>query len=203
MAKSKLATGFTRYRDTELEIKASFIVDCMEENPNFKTPVPALTIVSNAINTYVVALRNAESGGKATVAIKNEERKNLEDLLTKLSLYVEAYANNNEVILLSSGFSLIKERGIVGVLPKPHNFSANPTEKGSIALKLASIHRAGSYLFEYRLANTQNPWQIEITTKSSLKIIGLQSGEEYEFRVAGVGTDPDRVYSDIISSFII
>ena len=203
MSKSRLVTGFDRYRDTDLEIKARFIVQSMDGNESFTTPIPALSTVSNAINTYVIALRDAESGAKTAVAAKNEERAALESLLIKLSLYVEATANNNEVILLSSGFNLAKDRTPVGTLPKPHNFSATPTEKGAMLLKLSPIHRAINYQYEYRLANTNDPWSLQLHTKSNLKIWGLQSGVAYEFRVTAIGTDPHRVYSDIISSFVI
>ena len=203
MSKSRLVTGFERYRDTDLETKARFIVECMEDNPSFPTPVPILSTVSNAISTYVIALRDAESGAKTAVARKNEERAALETLLVKLSFYVEATANNNEVVLLSSGFNLAKDRTPVGILPKPHGFSATPTEKGVILLKLLPIHRAINYQYEYRLANTNDPWSLQLHTKSNLKIWGLQSGLAYEFRVTAIGTDPHRVYSDIISSFVI
>ncbi len=203
MSKSRLVTSFHRYRDTDLEIKARFIVQSMDGNENFTTPIPALSTVSNAINTYVIALRDAESGGKTAVATKNEERAALEMLLVKLSLYVEATANYNEVVLLSSGFNLAKDPMPVGTLPKPHDFSATPTEKGAMLLKLSPIHRAINYQYEYRLANSNDPWNQQLHTKSKLKIWGLQSGVAYEFRVTAIGTDPHRVYSDIISSFVI
>lgn len=203
MSKSRLVTGFERYRDTELETKARFIVDSIDENPSFTTPVPALAVVVNSINAYTGALRDAETGAKKAVAKKNEERTILEDLLVKLSLYVEATANYNEVVLLSSGFSLIKDRTPVGTLPKPHGFSATPTEKGAILLKVAAIYGAITYQYEHRLANTNDLWNSQLHTKSKLKIWGLQSGVAYEFRVTAVGTDPNRVYSDTISSFVI
>ncbi len=203
MAKPRLVTGFPRYRDTELETKARFIVESMSDNPNFTTPVPTLAEITNSINAYTGALRDAEAGGKATIARKNEERKKLEDLLTKLSLYVEAYANSNEVILLSSGFSLVKPQTPVGMLAKPHVFSANAAEIGAVHLKLEMIHGADSYQYEYRLANGDRVWFIETATKSNLKIKGLQSGQKYEFRVAGIGAHPDRIYSDIISTFVL
>ncbi len=203
MSKSKLVTGFPRYRDTELETKARFIVESMSDNPHFTTPVPSLAEITNSINAYTGALRDAEAGGKALIAKKNEERALLIALLEKLSLYVEAYSNNNEVILLSSGFSLAKTRSTIGSLPKPHNFSVSPTTAGVVVLKLETIYGADSYQYEYRLANVESTWSIETFTKASLKLKGLQSGQKYEFRVAGIGAHPDRVYSDTISTFVI
>jgi hypothetical protein len=132
MNKPKIIKGFDRYRDTELDVKAKFIVDSMTDNPNFTTPVPALADVTAATTAYIAALSNAESGGKSQLAIKNQARLQLEELLNKLALYVEAYGKSDEVILLSSGFNLAKTVTPVGILPKPNGFTVQPKDKGTV-----------------------------------------------------------------------
>src|SRR6478672_9660860 len=101
MSKPRIITGFSRYRDTELDVKAKFIVDSMTDNTNFTTPLPKLADVASATTAYIEALSNAEAGGISQTAIKNQTRQTLETLLEKLALYVEAYGKNDEVILLS------------------------------------------------------------------------------------------------------
>jgi len=202
MAKSKIVTGFSRYRDPELDQKAKFIIDSMTDNPHFTDPVPAIADITTANDEYITARSNAETGDREAIAIKNQKREALEDLLNKLALYVEAHANDDEAVMLSSGFSLSKSRTPIGMLPKPENFSARPTEKGMITLKLNPIAGADSYQYEYRLAE-DTQWTISVHTKSNILLTGLQSGKEYLFRVAGVGAAPERVYSDVLQSYVM
>lgn len=45
--------------------------------------------------------------------------------------------------------------------------------------------------------------ELLMDTKSKVLLTGLESGVQYEFRVTGMGTVAQRVYSDIVSSFIL
>jgi hypothetical protein len=202
MNKPKIVTGFTRYPSTELDVKAKFIVDSMTDNANFATPFPALADITAATNAYVEALSNAEGGGKSQIAIKNQARQQLEELLEKLALYVGAYGKNDEVILLSSGFSLAKGYAPIGILPKPDGFTVQPKDKGSVNLKVTTMRGANSYQFEYRIMGDE-AWIISVQSKSSLSLTNLQSGSQYEFRVAGIGSAKGRIYSDEIRSFVL
>ncbi|MBB2146196.1 hypothetical protein GM921_11915 [Pedobacter sp. LMG 31464] len=202
MNKPRIITGFDRYRNTELDVKAKFIVDSMTGNPNFDMPLPPLADITAATTAYIEALSNAEGGGKSQIAIKDKARLQLEGLLNKLALYVEAYGKSDEVVLLSSGFSLAKTVTPVGVLPKPDGFTVQPKEKGTINLKLSAIRGANSYLFEYRVLGDE-AWIISVQSKSSLSLTNLQSGSQYEFRVAGIGSATTRIYSDEVRSFVL
>jgi hypothetical protein len=202
MTKSKIVTSFPRYRDTELDNKAKFIISSMTGNVNFVTPVPSLAEIAAAHTDYTVALGDAETGGKGAVALKNKTRDILEALLVKLAHYVLIYGNDDEVILLSSGFSLSKGINPVGILPKPTGFSVKSAEKGMATLKLTKINGAGVYQFEYRVVGTE-VWTTFLSTKSAALVEPLTSGLEYEFRVTAAGSADERVYSDILKSFIL
>ena len=202
MAKIKILIDFSRYRDAELDQKANFIIGSMTDNAAFTDPIPDIATVTTANEEYITARRDAETGDHEKVAIKNQKRKVLEDLLGKLGLYIEANGNNDEAILISSGFSLKKEREPVGILPKPAGFNAHATEKGMIRLDVHAIKGAESYLFEYRITGATN-WTVRISTKSELLLTGLESGGQYEFRVAGIGANPERVYSDALQSYVL
>ena len=202
MAKIKVLVDFHHYRDAELDQKANFIISSMTGNAAFPDPVPDIVSITTANQEYITARRDAETGDHEKVAVKNQKRKALEDLLGKLGLYVEANGNNDEAILISSGFSLKKEREPVGILPKPTGFSVHATEKGMIQLDLNAIKGAESYLYEYRSLGEAN-WTVRISTKSDLLLTGLESGKQYEFRVAGIGANPERVYSDVLQSYVL
>ncbi|MBB2145388.1 hypothetical protein GM921_07830 [Pedobacter sp. LMG 31464] len=202
MSKPKIVTSFSRYSDTELSNKAKFIINSMTANAYFATPVPSLGEITAADNDYTAALSDAENGGKSEIAVKNEAREQLEALLIKLFHYVLIYGNDNEVILLSSGFSLSKAVNPVGILPKPTGFSAKSMEKGMATVKLTKIKGAGMYQYEYRVVGTE-AWTNFLSTKSAVLLQPLTSGLEYEFRVIAAGSANERIYSDILKSFIL
>ncbi|MFD0940821.1 fibronectin type III domain-containing protein [Pedobacter boryungensis] len=202
MSKPKIVTTFTRYRDSELSAKANFIIKSMTSNANFASPVPSLGEITAADNDYTAALSDAETGGKSAIAVKNQAREKLEALLIKLSHYVTIYGNEDEVVLLSSGFSLAKGINAVGILPKPTGFSVKATEKGMATIKLDKINGAGVYQFEYRTVGTE-VWTTFLSTKSMVLLQPLTSGLEYEFRVTAAGSAEERIYSDVLKSFIL
>ena len=202
MAKIKILVDFSHYRDAELDQKANFIIGSMSGNAAFPDPVPDIAAITMANDEYITARRDAETGDHEKIAIKNQKRAILEDLLGKLGLYVQANGKNDEAILISSGFSLKKDREPVGMLPKPTGFSVHATEQGMVQLDLNAIKGADSYRFEYRLPEDPN-WTVRISTKSDLLLTGLESGKQYEFRVAGIGSNPERVYSDVLHSFVL
>ncbi len=197
--------GFKNHSDESLVVEAGQIKFSMTNNAHFPSPVPTLTELKDTTDEYSAALDNMGNGANATL-LKNEKRKKLEDTLKRLGLYVETVADGNEVIAESSGFKLRNKPSPVGVLPKPANFKVIPAPaKGSVKLSIDKIHGAKTYLFEYKLnANaTDDRWINILDSQSSLVISNLLSGQEYIFRVVGIGSNPTRVYSDEVSSFVL
>jgi len=59
-----------------------------------------------------------------------------------------------------------------------------------------------SYEFCYKLANDTN-WISVSQATAKCTIHGLESGGKYDFRVAYVGKKTTKVYSDVLSIFIL
>lgn len=199
---TKILTSFTGYNNAALIQKAEFIVKSMTDNASFETPIPALTDIKTAIDTFGTAIAKAEEGGKTDRLVRDQKRTDLVALLKKLALYVQMESNNDEVVLASSGFTLRKTPEPIGILEKPRNFTLVPLNKGMIKASLNAIYGAKSYLFEYRRVGDQL-WTVIAHTRSSLLLNSLDSGHEYEFRVAGVGAASQRVYSEMVRSFVL
>ena len=147
-----------------------------------------------------------EKVGLLAVAIKNQKRKTLEDLLQDLAVYVNQTANGNEAMLISSGFDLAKKSEPIGPLPAPENLKITPGKsKGSLQLSCASVSGAKSYGFEYRLINSEseNGWVRVDSTKRKVLLTDLSRGKQYAFRVLAIGTNPQRNWSDEINSFVM
>lgn len=199
--KRRVVKSFNRKSDAELEVKTAGVIAGLSNNPWFTTPIPTLEEVKIALDAFSNAVVEAREGGKTEILVRDQKRKGLIDLLEKLALYVQL-TSDDEAVLSSSGFSLAKTPEPVGILAKPQGFSVHPEMPGTIKVMLNAIKGAGSYLYENRKKG-EEIWRVTAHTKSNLLLTGLESGVLYEFRVAGVGSDPQRVYSDTLSSYIL
>ncbi len=197
--------SYKNYSDQSLLVESGQVKFSMTKNIHFPDPVPGLDELEVDIDKYSAALDNMGNGVNATL-VKNEKRKKLQETLKKLGLYVETVADGNAIIAGSSGFRLKAKSSPIGVLPKPSNFKVMPgLSRGSIKLSVGKIHGAKMYQFEYKPGTnlTDDNWKNETDSHSSIVINNLQSGQEYTFRAVGLGTNPTRVYSDEVNSFVL
>lgn len=202
MKKASIVTSFGRYSDTELMIKAQVIVEKMKDNVYFIDPDPAIVDIESALAAFEAAITYAKEGNKLQLLDRKSKRLTLVNLLVSLSLYVKLKAKDNGQALASSGFTMRKTPEPVGILSKPQNFKVEPGYAGTIKISLKTIQGAKAYLYEYRKKG-MDEWTVLLDTKSKMLLNGLESGTQYEFRATGIGVIAQRVYSDIISSFIL
>jgi hypothetical protein len=201
---AKVLITFKEYSNDELDNKTRDIITSMTANANFATPNPTLSTVQTALTEFQDAVAQASKGGVDKTALRRQKRKTLEDTLRGLAVYVNS-TTDNEVILISSGFDLMKVPAKIGQLEKPDGFKVeNGVQPGSIKVLCNAVPGAGSYLAEYTLmpATDNSKWDREVSTARTITITGLQRGKEYAFRIAGVGAHTDRVFSDVISKFV-
>lgn len=193
-------------RDDEFAVRANNIIEKMTGNTDFPTPFPALADVTAALTDYDQALEQAQNGGTDKTAIKNNKRQALEDLLAKLALHVQVHCNNDRVRVLGSGFDVRKaSTPKVTVLEKPVNFTLmNGPYPGSVNLSVGKTPGAGSYVFEYAATpvTETTSWTKAGVTSRAHTFAGLTRGQEYAFRVTGVGIDVSSVYSDVINIYV-
>ncbi|WDO11624.1 fibronectin type III domain-containing protein [Flavobacterium sp. WW92] len=202
MSRIKIITSFGRYNDANLEQKAELIADSMTNNPHFEDPVPAIADLKEATIAFDEAIIKAKEGGKREQLRRDDKRKELIVLLDKLALYVHMKADGDKSALASSGFTLSKIPEAIGILSKPQNFMVRAENAGSIKLSIKTIRGAKSYQYEYRKKG-ETIWQIWVHTKTTLLLTNLESGQQYEFRIAAIGAAMQRVYSDVISSYVL
>ncbi len=206
MTNPRISTSFSKLSDSNLLLKGTYIHTNMTGNVNFTTPTPTLPELKVGIDNFNNSLNNSVEGNKADTALKNQYRNELIDLLNNAGLYVQLYGKNNENILLSSGFDLQKAKSSIGALPKAQNIKVMPGEGvGTVKVSFSSIAGADSYLYEYTAApiTTDSIWTPITSTKTNLIVESLTSGKQYAFKVAGVGSDPSQVFSDILFSFVL
>jgi hypothetical protein len=197
--------NFKNLADETLQTDARHIKHSMTDNADLPNPEPTVEQLGIDIDEYSESLDNLGTGVHSTL-IKKEKRKKLEGTLREMGIYVESVAKGDIIIAESSGFKLRAKPSPVGVLPKPSMIKVVPAPaKGSVKLSINKISGAKNYLFQYKLGSnmTDDRWIDIIDSQSSVVISNLQSGQEYIFRVVAIGTNPTRVYSDEVKSFVL
>ena len=208
MSDAKVLINFSSsvYTDLEVGNKSDDIIEMMTNNPNFPIPLMELDALMAANTTYQASLINLKNGTKEDTVIKNQNRRVLEKALKNLGLYVQIKSNGDEAIILSSGFDVAGKREPVGKLPKPEGFGVKVgVAKGTVVVYCIAITYANFYEVEYaevQADGTRN-WIKLTSTKHKLEITGLTSGKQYVFRMAGGGTNPARMWSDEIATYVI
>jgi hypothetical protein len=200
-----ITNGFTRMSDATLDTRANQIYAAMNGNANFPTPVPSMDALQNAIEVFALALNDCRDGDRLKVAIKNQKRDALIDILHLLADFVLYKSAGDSVIAISSGYSIGKQPAPAPPITKPENLRVlqgdNP---GVLVSKVARVKGARSYLHEYATdaQMAQGNWQKIGCSRSSCMIVDLLPGTKYHVRVAAIGTKEQLVYSDIVSRIV-
>lgn len=202
MKKRRLRTGFGRYSDSKFLTFSKSVQAKMTDNPNFPTPQPDMTVVGAVITAYDTALANAKDGNTEDTKIKNQKRAALDSVLKQLASYVELVANDDEAVLVSSGFELMKTPAPAGPLGPAENFRVEAGDKGQLKLSCDANKLARMYKMEYRQVGETELNEID-STASRYLLTGLESGKEYICRVLLVGTSPVRTYSGEERCFVL
>lgn len=202
--KSKIRFSFARFTDSELETKASFILQSMTGNPNFTTPLPTLPDLQLSLTSYSTALVNAKDRSSLNVAEKNQARYILEAQMGQLGLYVMNVANGDDVILTSSGYTPAKMREPV-IIPNPGQVTlSNGKSSGELNSAVKAVPGAKSYSHQI----TPDPitpasiWKNVISSRSKNTFKGLLPGKQYWVRVEAVGAQNQTSLSPASSIFV-
>ncbi|WP_128547890.1 fibronectin type III domain-containing protein [Larkinella soli] len=205
MNTAKIATGFSRLRERELEHKARHILSCLTDNPAFPRPIPSLADIRATLDAYSAALISAIDGSPEDLSFKRQKRAQLEGELNLLALYVQVAGHGKREVLLTSGFDLSKIPWPIEPLPRPQNFRVEPgNRQGSVRLSVQGVDGAVNYLFQYASlpVRSDSDWVNFVSFRAQAKIDNLTSGKQYVFRVAGVGSHPVRVFSEEVCSVV-
>lgn len=197
---------FTSKDATQLLVYAEQIFLKMTENADlFTDPVPDLTTLWESLNAYRDAYAEAAFRDKRAVILKAQKGDKLQDLIRRLSHYVEMLADGDEAIIVAAGFRPSKPSNLsLGRTPKPENLRVEHIQVGSgiIRLRVNSWRPARLYQYEYRKKGTEQ-WSSVMHTKSTLEMRNLDMLQEYEFRVSYIGSDVTLNYSDVVTAWVI
>lgn len=208
MVKSKVIVDYSpnRYSDSELNVKAGTIGTDLTDNPAFPTLKETGAAIKTLNDTFGGLLIQMADGNKQLTLQKNETRANLEKLLGSTALKVQDISGGDEQLILSAGFDVKRKPVPVGLLDCPEKLKAIPgPTRGSLEISWDVVPNAYIYEIEYTEAPTtaDSKWLRVSNTKHKIVIDSLVRGQAYAIRVAGAGTDPRRVWSDEIISYVM
>ncbi len=195
-----------KYKDLELALFASSVLERMVDNPNFPNAADLIADLKINVADFEVCVSNLQDRSRVDTIVKKDARKKLEDSLQNMSIYVQQACKGNAAIVYSAGFSVHFRASRVGPLERPTNVKLQVGDsKGSLYISCDVVKRALFYVVEYCLS-PQRPDSVWIQVTSSRRKIlieGLISGQEYCFRIAAARTDPARIWSDVIKSYVL
>jgi hypothetical protein len=193
---------------------ARAIVAAMTGNLKFPTPTPTLSAISAAATNLENAITAAMDGGKSKTAAMRVKEKLLDDLLTQLGKYVDAIANGDESIILSSGMNAEADRTAPQIPDAPASLSAEGgSSEGVVELRWRKVKGAKVYIVEQcddvtalqsrtassSLSGPVAIWkQTVVVTKTKCRLQGLISGNKYAYRVYAVSAGGNGDYSDVV-----
>ena len=178
------------------------IIAAMTGNANFPTPEPPLADITTAVNGLETAFNAANTARQNAVSLTSamdDEEQALNALVMKLANYVENKSDGDEAKIQSAGMSVKSKPAPIGSLPAPDNFLATAGDnEGEAYLSCKPVHGANSYTARYcKDPITPEGWKpAGISTKSSMIVKGLTSGDKYWFQVAAVGAAGQGPWSD-------
>ena len=199
----KITNGFDQMTDAYLIVRASTIKSSIIAHPNyFPDPTPTMGDLGGTITAFTLAVEKAEGGDRQLIAMKNVIRQTLIDSLHLLGNFILFKAGGNEVIATASGFNISKQPAPRPALTVPEGLVlSNGVNKGELQLKFKRVAGATAYVYEIAPSplTEQSTWESSLNTVSKKMFTGLESGTEYNCRVAAVGNKEQVVYSGVVS----
>jgi len=197
---------FTSKDATELLRYAEHILLKMTENAElFPTPDPDLAILESSIATYRDAYAEATFRDKRAVVLKKQQGDELQEVIYRLSHYVDAVAMGNPATILAAGYRVSRSSTTpIGRTPKAENLRVEHVQVGSgiLQLKVKRWQPARLYRYEYRKVGAE-AWVGLLGSKSTVELTGLDMLQEYEFRASYIGRDTTLNFSDVTTALVV
>lgn len=161
----------------------------LDGNRDLPAPTPSAADGKLLIDSFVVAIGEAQTNGRAAVIRKNKLRKQVEDLLDAWSEYALDTKPNEPVIWAEANFRLTKaERARARPLNAPGKFQTQEgPRRGTVQVRQSPQRGTRAYIVEYALVGADGQpghWFYFLSTTADCLVEDLQSGQTYLFRAA-------------------
>jgi len=208
MSKAKVTSGFStnNYSDSDLHVKAGTIVDKLSVSRPFNSLADLVTEIRTQNYLFGEYLKSTQAGDRQVTVEKNNARFGLEGLLGKGALRVQDISGGDEALILSTGYETNQRKTAAGELDMPITVIVKQGKtSGSLDITWEVVPHAYSYEVRYTASpkTAGSVYLTQTTTKHKITIENLTPGTTYCIQVAGVGSNPKRVWSvEVISCYV-
>ena len=180
---------------------AKKIAENIKDNPHFPDPPVLPSDLLNDANICSRLYGEKATGDKVKIVRFNEHMLRLKEKLRQLAQYIDMVAQGDEVIILSSGTDITRERTLRPVPMAPVKVVATYTGiTACVALSWAKAKYGDYYVVEYKEETDDAAWQeLASLTARKISVTGLQSGKKYYFRVVAYNNKGKGEYSGIVA----
>jgi len=195
--------AFKHFSDPGLRKKGEHIYDSLNENPVYTALAALLAAVKVVLDRYTADLAAAATSDRNAVAQKNKSRGELADILRQLGLAVMAEAKGDQAALISSGFTLAKDRE-ARYITNPGNVTLwQGISSGMVVSMVKPVTGAKSYVHQIaaELPTDDSMWTSVTSSSSRYVFEKLTPGKQYWVRVAVVGSRNQIAYSNVATWF--
>ena len=204
----KLKMGLTGLKPVDLAERANTLVTKVTGNANFPTPTPDVALITTKKEELQTLIAEASRGDRDKIAARKVAYAELHALLKQLASYVSYTAGGNELMILSSGFGVVKPVNDLIQVREPVLFPPEQSRKsGQLKLKWERIDGARSYVVEKAETDPSQPdtvWShLAISVRRQITISGLVPGKYYWFRVQAVGSHNVSAFSDVALAMVL
>ena len=185
-----VSLGFKKLRQAEQMMFARTVEVKMTNNTYFKTLVADVEALKLANDALTIAVADADEGNKEQTIIKNNCFKAVIDLLDDLGGKVNAVANGNDLIVISSGFKLNKTPAPVSEISIPFYVELeNTTTAGEARVKWkCEDFGVNNYSVEYQIKGEETWRPAGTPSAKELYIASIPQGAIVSVRVCSNGT---------------
>lgn len=200
---SRITYGYKR-RQNDILITSLYVISKMENNPLFPKPPAALKKLKKAAPEFQQALADALGRDKFLVAIKDQKKELVLNLLQELVTYVTEVSDGDRIVILSSGFEPTQERRKTWISPVIEKLEVMLGGPGIVTTLAKGVKGVKGYVHQYttKQPDKNTEWHTEGSSLKKHTFIHLTSEKRYWFRIVGIGTRKRQAYSPIVSVVI-
>ncbi len=205
MKQQRLIKDYGKLSDSKLALRSKNVVDSLTGNPAFTDTIPSNADFTLLQTAYVTALNKTGNGDRQLIALKNQAKDALLNGMRQLSTDVEAIANGDKALLISSGFELASTGEGTSSLGLPTDFKiTDGVNAGELKFSCKKAANAMAYNYEYtdEAPTDLTQWKVVPSTNREITVRGLRSGVRVYGRIKAIGRKNQEANSDVLSRVV-
>jgi len=209
----KALLGFSRAPDRDVHVRGLRLYDGLKDNPNFPKPPVDLEVFKAALDGFGALIAESMHRDRRVIAEKNKQRDKVTSMITEIGHYVEAVAQEDLAVFLSSGLdpgptTPTSSQPLPLPVPKILNIEQG-YYSGELDAYITPLGRKALY-YELRCTEIDGIGMPGIATITRLTnaragktVKGLTPGVTYAFQVRAFGKAGFTDWSDSVTRMCI